>query len=217
MAENSPVQDQAYYLNEIQYSIKRELTADEARALKQVLDRVVRIPSPKIVNLNIRFWLIKKLYLQIYFGEEKRDKSRKERDSFEKERLKEYKNRDDEYYFRMLPEEIANSFHFEQKRLIKDVFKRAIKIPTKKIMEGNISIGFKKKYYFAFFLGFDRRKKKRAGANALMDRLSFLGSVIIYSIVILFVGYFAKTVMGYDIIKGSHGIDYLIEKSGLLK
>lgn len=217
MSTENPVQNQAYYLGEIQRLLRRDLSSEQSFALKHVLDRVVRVPSEKIINLNIRFWLFTKLYLQIYVGEEKRDRKRRKKDVDERKRLNEYKERDAEYYFRLLPEDTSKEFNFEESRLIKDVLNRAIKIPTKKIFEGNISFKLKKKYYLAFFLGFDRRKNRRPGASLMMDRMSIFGSIVIYAIVIAFVAYFGKTVMNYDIIEGQHAIDYLLEKSGLLK
>lgn len=211
------VQNQAYYLAEIQRLLKKTFSAEENRAFKLILDKVVRVPSPKILDLNITFWFIKKFYLQIYFGEDKRKKDRKERDRYEKERLKQYKERDAEYYFLLLPQNIRELYNFEQKRLIQDVLKRAIKIPTRKIIEGNISLKLKKKYYIAFFLGFDRRKKKRKNADQLMNTLSALGTIFIYFIFILFIVFFAKTVLNYDIIEGTHGFNWLIDKIGLNK
>jgi len=211
------MQDQAYYLSDIQRLLKRDLTADENRALKTTLDRIIRPSAPKLVDLNIPFWLIKRFYLQIYFGEDQRSTSRNKRDAKDKKRLNGYKERNSEYYFMLMPLEVRNNFNFEQRRWIQDVLQRAIMIPTKKILEKNIRFKLVKRYYLTLYLGFDRRKGRRASKDGLMNRLSFAGSTVIYGIVILFVMYFAKTMLNYDIIEGSHGIDWLLEKIGLMK
>ncbi|MCF7919374.1 MAG: hypothetical protein K9N06_05620 [Candidatus Cloacimonetes bacterium] len=211
------IQKKEYYLSEIQRLLKRDLTDDEIRALNTTLDKIIRPPSPKIVDLNIPFRLIKRFYLQIYFGEDKRTKSRNKRDALEKKRLDEYKERNAEYYFMLMPQEIRNNFDFEQRRWIQDVLQRSIMIPTKKILEKNIRFKLKKRYYLTIYLGFDRRKGRRPSKDGLMNKLSFAGSAMIYAIVILFVVFFAKTVLNYDVFQGGHGIDVLLEKSGLLK
>jgi hypothetical protein len=211
------VKDQKYYLTDIKNSLHRVLNDDQERALKLVLDKIVRVPSPKIIDLNIPFWLIKRFYIQIYFGHDKRTSQRKERDKFDKTRLKEYKERNADFYFAGLPEDIQSSFNYEEKNVIMATLARAISIPSKKIIESNINFKLKQKYYLAFYLGFDRRKGRRSSASSLMNKLSFLSSAMIYLLVILFVMYFAKTVLNYDFIPDSHGIDYLIEKLGLNK
>ncbi len=211
------IQDRQYYLDQIRSSVHRNINPEEEKALLLVLDKIVRLPSPKIIDLNIPFWMIKRLYIQIYLGIDKRTQSRKERDKFNAEKLKEYKERNARYYFVNLPEHIQNKFNFEEKRLIEDVFNRAIKIPTRKILESNFSFKLKQKFYLTFYLGLDRRKGRRSSPNGLMNRLSFAGSAFIYLFVIIFIAYFAKSVLNYDIIQGSHGIDYLIEKLGLNK
>ncbi len=209
------IKDRQYYLDQIRSSIHRNIAQEEERALLLVLDKIVRLPSPKILDLNIPFWLIKRFYIQIYFGVDKRTQTRKDRDNFEAEKLKGFKERDARYYFINLPENIQNGFNYEEKRLIEDVFIRAIKIPTRKILESNITFKLKQKFYLTFYLGLDRRKGRRNSPNQLMHRLSFVGSMLIYLFVIIFVTYFAKSVLNYDIVKGSHGIDYLINKLGL--
>jgi hypothetical protein len=208
------IQNQAYYLSDIQRLLMRDLTADENRALKTTLDRIIRPTAPKILDLNIPFWLIKRFYLQLYFGEDKRSISRNKRDANDKKRLNEYKERNSEYYFMLMPQEIRDNFNFEQRRWIQDVLQRAIMIPTKKIIEKNIRFKLKNRYYLTLYLGLDRRKGRRASKDGLMNKLSFAGSTAIYGIVILFVMYFAKTMLRYDVFEGIHFIDWILDKIG---
>ncbi|MCF7911843.1 MAG: hypothetical protein K9M99_04910 [Candidatus Cloacimonetes bacterium] len=217
MSVGKVVRDHAYFMNQIATSLSRELSDSELQALKRALDLVVRIPSPKLLDLNISFWLIKKFYLQIYLGEDKRTDSRNERDKFERTKLVEYKERDAEYYFAGMPEDIQQGFKFEEKRIIQSVFNRAISIPTRKIVETNIRFKFKRRYYLALYLGFDRRKRRRGSASRSLDVVSFAGSMMIYLIVILLVAYFAKSVLNYNFVKDEHAFEYLIRKLGLNK
>jgi hypothetical protein len=215
MSNAKVVRDHSHFMNDIENSLSRPLLEAERIALRRVLDRVVRLPSPKLLDLNISFWLIKKLYLQIYLGEDKRTDTRNNRDNYERTKLQEYKERNGEYYFASLPEEIQQGFKFEEKRIIQSVFNRAISIPTRKILETNIRFKIKRRYYLALYLGFDRRKRRRGSASRGLDVVSFAGSMMIYLIVIFFIAYFAKTVLNYDLVQGEHGIDYIIRKLGL--
>ncbi|MDP8220328.1 MAG: hypothetical protein P9X26_03210 [Candidatus Stygibacter frigidus] len=217
MSSVKVLRDQEHFINDIKNSLHRQLTEQEILSLRRVLDRVVRIPSPKLLDLNIPFWLIKRFYFQIYLGEDKRTKIRNDRDKFERTKLKEYKERNAEYYFASLPEDIQAGFQYEEKRIIQAVFNRAISIPSRKILETNINFKIKKRYYLAIYLGLDRRKGRIKNASHSVNVLSFAGSMVIYMLVIIFVAYFAKTVLRYDFIKGVHGIDWLIDKIGLNK
>lgn len=215
MAVESITKDSKYYINDIALSLHRELTSDQYSALKQILDKIIRIPSPKIIDLNIPFWLIKRFYLQVYFGIDKRTSKRNKQDKANLQKMKQFKERNAEYYLSCLPENIIKSFNYEEKRIIEATLNRAIAIPSKKIIESNLTFKLKKKYYLAVYLGFDRRKGRRSNPDSLMDKLSFIGSALIYLFVILIVLYFAKTVLNYDIIPGRHFLDVLIEKLGL--
>lgn len=217
MAATYPEKGPEYYLNDIRNSLHREITANQERAILLAISKIVRIPSPKLLDLNIPFWLFKRFYIQIYLGEDKRSIARNKRDKSQKKELKDYKERNSDYYFASMPQEIKTSFNYEEKQVIKAVFSRAIFIPSRKIIDKNITFKLKKRYYLAFYLGFDRRKGKRRSANATMRNISILGELMIYFLVILFVLFFAKTVLNYDIIENTHSIDYLIEKLGLNK
>jgi len=217
MANVKILRDQDHFLDDIQNSLHRQITEQEILSLRRVLDRVVRVPSPKLLDLNIPFWLIKRFYFQIYLGEDKRTKTRNDRDKFDRTKLKEYKERNAEYYFASLPEDIHAGFQYEEKRIIQAVFNRAISIPSRKILETNINFKIKKRYYLSIYLGLDRRRGRRKNASHSLNVLSFAGSMLIYLLVMIFVAYFAKTVLNYDLVHGGHGIDWLIDKIGLNK
>jgi hypothetical protein len=217
MAYSPVVRDQQHFISQIEEAFYRGLEPDETEALRQVLNKIIRIPSPKILDLNIPFWLIRRFFIQIYFGEDKRTKSRNERDKYEKEKLREFRERDAEFYFMNLPDKIQYGFNYEEKRAIHDIFKRAIPIPSRKIIETNLSFKFKKKYYLTLYLGFDRRQGRRRNINTTMNKISFATSMLIYIIVISIVLYFGKSALNYDVVKGSHGYEYIIEKLGLNK
>ncbi|MDP8320786.1 MAG: hypothetical protein RAO94_00400 [Candidatus Stygibacter australis] len=217
MANVKILRDQDHFLNDIQNSLHRQLAEEEILSLRRVLDRVVRVPSPKLLDLNIPFWLIKRFYFQIYLGEDKRTKTRNDRSKFERTKLKEYKERNADYYFASLPEDIQKGFQYEEKRVIQAVFIRAISIPSRKILETNINFKIKNRYYLSIYLGLDRRRGKRKNASHALNTLSFMSSMLIYLLVIIFVAFFAKTVLNYDLVQGGHGIDWLIDKLGLNK
>ncbi|MDP8209212.1 MAG: hypothetical protein P9M05_00260 [Candidatus Stygibacter australis] len=217
MANVKILRDQDHFLNDIQNSLHRQLAEEEILSLRRVLDRVVRVPSPKLLDLNIPFWLIKRFYFQIYLGEDKRTKTRNDRGKFERTKLKEYKERNADYYFASLPEDIQKGFQYEEKRVIQAVFIRAISIPSRKILETNINFKIKNRYYLSIYLGLDRRRGKRKNASHALNTLSFMSSMLIYLLVIIFVAFFAKTVLNYDLVQGGHGIDWLIDKLGLNK
>lgn len=217
MAYAKIIRDQDHFLDDIQNSLHRQLAEQEILSLRRVLDRVVRIPSPKLLDLNIPFWLIKRFYFQIYLGEDKRTKARNDRDQYQRTKLKEYKERNADYYFALLPDDIQTGFNYEEKRIIQAVFNRAISIPSKKVLETNLNFKIKKRYYLSIYLGIDRRKGRRRNASQMLNALSVMGSLLIYLLVLIFVAYFAKTVLNYDIVQGGHGIDYLIDKLGLNK
>ena len=215
MSKSKVVRDHSHFMNEMETTLSRPLLEAERMSLRRVLDRVVRLPSPKLLDLNISFWLVRKLFLQIYLGEDKRTDTRNNRDNYERTKLQEYKERNGEYYFASLPEDVQQGFKFEEKRIIQSIFNRAISIPTRKIFETNIRVKIKRRYYLALYLGFDRRKRRRGSASRGLDVVSFAGSMVIYLTVLLFVSYFAKTVLNYDLIQGEHAIEFIIRKLGL--
>jgi hypothetical protein len=157
------LKDVDYFLDQMGHGIKNSFTEEQEKHIRLVLSKAIRVPSKKMIDLNVPFWFFKKYYLQLYVGEDKR------RDSRQPHNIKSSENiidRDYNYFYNTLPKDILDSLNYEQKRAVQDILKRCIAVPTKKIYETNKTFKFFGKYcYLSFFLGFDKRKGQRVGSN----------------------------------------------------
>ncbi|MCF7919373.1 MAG: hypothetical protein K9N06_05615 [Candidatus Cloacimonetes bacterium] len=170
MPFKNKLKDVDYFFNQMGQGIIHSLTEEQEQQIRLVLAKAIRIPSKKIIDLNVPFWFFKKYYMQLYLGEDKRKGNRKPQKNKASENIIE---RDYRYFFYTLPKEVIDSLNFEQKRSIQDILKRCIVVPTKKIYESNNTFRFfKKDMYLSFFLGYDKRKGQRAGASTKMFGLN---------------------------------------------
>jgi hypothetical protein len=173
------LKDVDYFMNQMGHGIKDSFTEEQEKHIRLVLAKAIRIPSKKIIDLNVPFWFLKKYYMQFYVGEDRRKGMRKPKpNNAPSENIIE---RDYTYFYSLLPEEISQSLNFEQRRTIQDILKRCIVVPTKKIYESNKTCKlFKKDYYISFFLGYDKRKSHRSSPDTQMRSLNLSVRGFIY-------------------------------------
>ncbi len=173
--------DVDYFMNQMGHGIKDSFTEEQEKFIRLTLAKAIRIPSKKIIDLNVPFWFIKKYYLQLYIGEDKRKGSRKP--AVQKTSTENIIERDYRYFYSLIPPEIASTLNFEQKRAIQDILKRCIIVPTRKIYESNKTYKmFKKDYYISFFLGYDKRKSQRLVPDSQMKGINLSARGFIYFI-----------------------------------
>ena len=119
---------------------------------------------------------------------------------------------DEDYYYSQMRSLIRGSLNFEQETAVKQVLRRAIKVPSKKLVNIEITFWFFKRFYFVFYLGFDKRKTLYFGDAIQQKQLLqwFLNSfinVLIWSatlLVFLFVVYYFKSTIGIDLMPDQH-------------
>jgi len=170
MPFKNKLKDVDYYMEQMGHGILSSFSEDQNKAVRLVLAKAIRIPSKKLIDLNVPFWFIKKYYMQFYMGEDKRKGRRKPKIDQMSENII---YRDYKYFYSTLPKEVTTSLNFEQKRTVQDILKRCILVPTKKIYESNKTFRFLgKDMYTSFFLGFDQRKGHRIGSTNRMRGLN---------------------------------------------
>ena len=173
--------DVDYFMNQMGHGIKDSFTEDQEKHIRLIIAKAIRIPSKKILDINVPFWFFKKYYMQLYFGEDKRKGMRKPKaKQMSTENIIE---RDYRYFYSLISPDIVSSLNFEQKRAIQDILKRCIVVPTKKIYETNKTFKFMKvDYYISFFLGYDKRKAHRVAGDTSMHGINLSVRGFIYFI-----------------------------------
>ena len=72
--------DSKFYYNQISDNIKKSFTFEQKKAILSVLKTLTttnyQVMSPKIININITFWFIKRFYFTIYLGRDRRARKR---------------------------------------------------------------------------------------------------------------------------------------------
>lgn len=61
-----------YYYEQLNSSIRNSLSFEQERAVKDILHRAIKVPSRKIVSLEITFWFFKQFYMVFYLGFDRR-------------------------------------------------------------------------------------------------------------------------------------------------
>jgi hypothetical protein len=172
------LKDADYFMTQMGHGIRDSFNEEQEKQIRLILAKAIRIPSKKLIDINVPFWFIKKYYLQLYMGEDKRRGSRKPREKQTSENIIE---RDYSYFYSQLPPEVTKSLNFEQKRSVQDILKRCIIVPTKKIYESNkTSKLFGKYYYLSFFLGYDKRKAQVHTGDSTMRGMNMSVRGFIY-------------------------------------
>lgn len=129
-------------------------------------------------------------------------------------------NREDltpEYFFSEIQSDIKSSMNEAQKTEIMKILKRAVSIPSKKILNVNFTFWFIKSFYVTVYFGLDKRKSRRSSSRRKRDSITALvmksGLYLLMTavvLIILFLSlYFIKTELGIDIFKDKHLRDFL--------
>lgn len=71
-----PERTAEYYLSEIRKDVLETLSTEQKNEIKSVLKRSLGLKSDKVVDVNITFWFIKKMYMTLYLGFDKRKTQR---------------------------------------------------------------------------------------------------------------------------------------------
>ncbi|MCF7911844.1 MAG: hypothetical protein K9M99_04915 [Candidatus Cloacimonetes bacterium] len=179
MPFKNKLKDVDYFMNQMGHGIKDSFNEEQEKHIRLILAKAIRIPSKKLIDLNVPFWFIKKYYMQLYVGEDKRQGSRKP--GAQNQTSENIIERDFSYFYSLIPPEVVKTLNFEQKRAVQDILKRCIMVPTKKIYESNKTYKiFSKYYYISFFLGFDKRKILRQGGDTTMRGMNMSVRGFIY-------------------------------------
>jgi hypothetical protein len=65
--------DSDYFYSQIPTNISDTLTFEQQKAIKSVLKRAIRIPSKKLCSIEFTFWFIRRFYIVLYLGIDKRN------------------------------------------------------------------------------------------------------------------------------------------------
>ena len=121
------------------------------------------------------------------------------------------KQKDGEYFYSMINSDIEKTLSYEQRKEIKSMLKRAVLIPSRKIIDYRIRFWFIKRLYLTFFLGVDLRERERIQPYLGLAVLKFIIScvlvlfIIFIIMVILFsLLYTIKSAFGVDVFPGAH-------------
>ena len=121
------------------------------------------------------------------------------------------KQKDSEYFYSMINEDIERSLSYEQRKEVKSVLKRAVVIPSKKIIDYRIKFWFIKRLYLTFFLGTDLRTKERihpytgfAVFKFFVSLLLLLFLIFVIMIILFSLLYTIKSAFGIDVFPGAH-------------
>ena len=66
-----------YYYEQLNASIEASLSYEQKEDFKRVLKQAVKVPSKKIVSMEITFWFFKRFYAVFYLGHDRRTNRRK--------------------------------------------------------------------------------------------------------------------------------------------
>ncbi|KZY73644.1 hypothetical protein A3742_12865 [Oleiphilus sp. HI0071] len=70
--QDSSRRNSEYYFSQLPEGLRNDLSTEQAREIKRVIDRAIPVPSKKIFSLELTFWLFKRFYCVFYLGEDKR-------------------------------------------------------------------------------------------------------------------------------------------------
>ena len=117
---------------------------------------------------------------------------------------------DSEYFYSQINTHIEKTFTFEQKKEVKNLLKRIVKIPSKKLFDFNINFWFIKKLYLTFYLGIDKRTKDRIPSK-FVRIMNYIFSVFFVLFILFAFGLFVfsfiytvKSALGIDFFPGKH-------------
>lgn len=65
-----------HFYQQIPDSIKRTFSSEQRDAVRLILDKAIERPSQKVIDARITFWLIRRFYLVLFFGFDRRESNR---------------------------------------------------------------------------------------------------------------------------------------------
>lgn len=112
-----------------------------------------------------------------------------------------------DYYYQQINPAIESTFTYEQQKAVRSVLKRATKIPSKKIVNVEVTFWFFKSFYIVFYLGLDKRKNsRRVDQNNSSVLLRWMVTLFVYVFIwgatllfLSFIVYYTKSNLGIDI------------------
>lgn len=119
---------------------------------------------------------------------------------------------DEHYYFSQMRPLIRESLSFEQEQEIKSILKRAVKVPSKKLVDVEVCFWFFRRFYVVFYLGFDRRLPLRFWDARQQSRVvQWLANTVVgvslwisTLFVLVMVLYYMKSTIGIDFVPHNH-------------
>ena len=125
--------------------------------------------------------------------------------------------RDAEYYYSEISPDVEKTFTREQKEAVKSILKRAVRVPSKKIVDFRTTFWLFKHLYLVLFIGIDRRRKARKDhpeqqlkvMNIVTKTVLVLFFFLIALSAIFWGLYIVKYYLGIDIFPDKHLFDIL--------
>jgi len=119
--------------------------------------------------------------------------------------------KDCDYYYSMINPGIEKSFSYEQRKEIKSILKRAVRIPSRKLIDYHLTFWFIKNLYLLIYLGVDNRSNDRkypgkgvAVLNILILLFLILFVLFIIIIIVFCLLYTIKSALGVDLFSSVH-------------
>lgn len=116
-----------------------------------------------------------------------------------------------EYYFSLLPDSVKSSLNEVQQQAVLEVLKRAIRVPSHKILDVETSFFFFKHFYLTIYLGRDLRRRRRHftrrrdwWASFLIKMGIYLSLAVIAALFIFMALYLIKSALGIDLFPNFH-------------
>ena len=76
MKENSlskaPVNDSQYYYQQLPEGVRQKMTYEQEREIRKVIQRAIRVPSKKLICVELTFSFFKRFYMVWYLGRDLR-------------------------------------------------------------------------------------------------------------------------------------------------
>ena len=130
--------------------------------------------------------------------------------------LNDKKKNDVEYFYSTINPDIEKTFSHEQRQEVKHAILRAVKIPSKKIVDYRTTFWFIKRLYLVIFIGKDIRRKGRADSTITPTVVRYvifmiltLFTLFVIMIFIFFILYLIKSFAGINIFENYHLSDFI--------
>lgn len=72
----APIKDSRYYYHQLPEKIRQTITYEQEREIRKVIQRAIRVPSKKLICVELTFTFFKRFYLVWYLGRDLRNKPR---------------------------------------------------------------------------------------------------------------------------------------------